>query len=108
MARLKIDEHEAQINEIANLLKVEGVDQGKASTILQKLRENYSEVETEITKFSNDITTSKQLNDSLVMANSMLLSKLGQPIVNPKQDPKPEQPKGAVKSLEDIANEFLK
>jgi hypothetical protein len=41
------------------------------------------------------------------MANSMLLSKLGQPITPVKQEPTPE-PKGDVKSLEDIANEFLK
>jgi hypothetical protein len=107
MARLKIDEHEGQINSLLELTKVEGIDTGKISTIVQALRDNYKEVDTEITKFSNDITTSKQLNDSLVIANSMLLSKLGQPITPQKQEPTPE-PKGDVKSLEDIANEFLK
>jgi regulator of replication initiation timing len=111
----KIEEHENQINELSKLLKVEGVDQAKISTILQGLRENYNEVNTSISEKDTKILTFTELNEGLRSANMTLLSKLGTQFSDVGQPGKPqekkpeEKPQGDnVMSLEDIAKEFLK
>lgn len=107
---LKLEEHEAHINDLTNFLKVEGVDQAKLSTILQGLRENYTEINKSITDTTNKITSLNELNEGLRNANMTLLSKLGTSVtdlkVQTKSEQKPQQ--DDVKSLDDIALEFLK
>jgi hypothetical protein len=74
---LKVEEHENYINDLTNLLTVEGVDSAKVSTILQGLRENYTEVSTSFNDTTKKMTDFTKLNEDLRNANMMLLSKLG-------------------------------
>jgi hypothetical protein len=107
---LKPEEHEKQISEIIGLLNVEGIDQGKVSTIVQALRDNYAEVTTSIDSDIKKISEINALNEGLKNANSMLLVKLATQDANfnkpNKEEPKP--PDKNVKSLEEISKEFLK
>lgn len=109
---LKIEEHEKSINDLSQFLNVEGIDQAKISTILQGLRDNYNEVNTSMTESTTKIASINELNEGLRSANMGLLSKLGTQMSNinkPEKHEKPDEEKPeTVKSLEDIANEFLK
>lgn len=108
---LKLDEHEKNINELADFLKVEGIDQAKVSTILQSLRENYSEVDTSINDSTKKIADINVLNEGLRSANMNLLSKLGTSLTDlgaKGKETETEKPKNDAKSFDDIVGEFLK
>jgi hypothetical protein len=105
--------HEANLNELIGLLKVEGVDQAKASTILQALRENYTEVDTTILNNTKKIEEINTLNEGLRSANMTLLSKLGTSIADlnkpqNQQQQQQQQQQQEVKSLDEIAKELMK
>jgi regulator of replication initiation timing len=113
----KVEDHEKNITELSELLKVEGVDQAKASTILQSLRENYTEVNTKIEESTNTINKFTEINKSLQFANSDLLSKLGTQTANlgtsqnnnnNNNNNNPDDEGEKTLSFDDIANEFLK
>jgi regulator of replication initiation timing len=104
---LKVEEHEKHINDLTQFLKLEGIDQAKVSTILQGLRDNYTEVTTSITDTTKKVTEINTLNEGLRSANMMLLSKLGTPTTETKKQEETKTTETA-KSLDDIALEFLK
>lgn len=106
-----LKKHEENLNELIGLLKVEGVDQAKASIIVQALRDNYTEVDTTILNNTKKIEEINGLNEGLRSANMNLLSKLGSQITDFKPQAKPEEkpkPEEQPKSLEDIASELMK
>lgn len=103
---LSHEEHEARLKTFVESLKIEGVDQAKLSTIVQELRDNYSEVNSTLSERDTKLTSFTELNEGLRSANMMLLSKLGAPAA-PTAPPKPEPPKEDALSLDDIASKFL-
>jgi len=112
---LKVEEHEKNINDLIQMLKVEGVDQAKVSTIVQALRDNYTEVDQAIITNTKKIEEINGLNEGLRSANMGLLSKLGTQIADlgnrgnhqeQKQDNTETEDKPL--SLDDISKEFLK
>jgi len=112
---LKVEEHEKNINDLTQMLKVEGVDQAKLSTILQALRDNYSEVGQTITDNTKKIEEINGLNEGLRSANMGLLSKLGTQIADLTARETHKESGQATKeteekpmSLDDMAKEFLK
>lgn len=108
----KVDEHEQKINELSELLKVEGVDTAKASLIIQGLRDNYTEVSTSIENSTKELEKTKGLNEGLRSANMEILAKLGVQNLNNHNgggtEEHKEDKKDDVLSIDDIANEFLK
>jgi hydrogenase maturation factor len=111
---LKVDEHENFINELSQLLKIEGVDQAKVSTILQSMRENYSEVGTSFTANETKFTEINKLNEDLRNANMMLLSKLGTQSIdslvkpNGKEKEKETETEEKTMTLDELTDSFLK
>lgn len=107
---LKATEHESKLNEIMQMLKVEGVDQAKASEIVQALRDNYTEVETTFTTTNEKITKFTTDNEGLRAANMNLLVRLGNQVTETGKpaEPKPADPKPADKvlSLDDIVTQM--
>lgn len=111
---LKIEEHEKHIVDLTALLNVEGVDQAKLSTIIQGLRENYSEVNTTFEKHTTDTTANNETMEGLRSANMMLLSKLGTQVtdfsnrgnkdLNANKDT--SKPDETLLSIDDIANQL--
>lgn len=70
-------EHEEQINSLVNLLNVEGVDVAQVSLIIQNLRNNYDEVNTNI---SESVAFKEKVDkniEELKRANNKLLLQLG-------------------------------
>jgi regulator of replication initiation timing len=109
---LDINKHEEQISELSKLLTVDGIDTAKVSTILQGLRENYTEVSTSIEDFGKKVTYFEAERKALVNANANLITKLGAQEDNfnkgNKEDkPKDDKPKDDVMSLEDIAKKMM-
>ena len=111
---LKVEEHEKNINDLSELLKVEGVDTAKVSLIIQSLRDNYNEVSTSIADTSKQIEKINGLNEGLRSANMELLSKLGTQVVGQAQT---EHATGketeigkeeTTRTLDELADEFLK
>lgn len=114
---LEIKDHEKHISDLTELLKIEGVDSAKVSTILQALRENYTEVNTSILDNTKKIGEINTLNEGLRSANMQLLSKLGTQL-NDMSIPNNKNTNDNSKdtndndedtlSLDDISKEFLK
>jgi DNA-binding MarR family transcriptional regulator len=109
----KIEEHEAQISQLSDLMKVEGIDQSKVSLIIQDLRKNYAEISTSLSDENKKLTELTTLNENLRTANMGLLADLGEqyknkPNPNPNPNPNPKPSNDKILSLDDISKEFLK
>lgn len=105
---LKTEEHEKHINDLSEFLKLEGIDQSKVSTILQGLRDNYIEVTTSIADSTKKLETTNKMNEDLRSANMLLFSKLGTPPATPNATTQTPPDGDTVKSLDALAQEFLK
>lgn len=111
-----VEDHEKDLGELINFLNVTGVDQAKLSTIIQGLRDNYSEVSTTFADNTKKIEEFNTMNEGLRSANMSLLSKLGTSItdLNSKdkeefkssKQPKQEPPTDVI-SLDDITKNFI-
>jgi len=112
---LNVIEHEKNINDLIQLLNVNGVDQAKVSTIVQALRDNYTEVDQTFITNTKKIEEINGLNEGLRSANMGLLSKLGTQIADLTARETHKEVGQATKeteekpmSLDDMAKEFLK